>query len=320
MRSGPHPGKPLADAALLRTWVRAARRERFDCALAHNAEAALIALATRRVVGVPVVYVAHTLLGVELSAYLPASAKRVADAVGARVDQAIAARADRVIALCDDAARALGRFTRRSPVVIAPGLDPQPAPSSHAQATACERAGVLPDEFVLYTGNLDAYQELELLDGIGGPATRAEGLAPTVVVASHDPAVEGAAFRERHPTLRGVRVADIAETRALCHAARVLVMTRRRTGGFPVKLLNYMEAAKPIVAFEDVAAGLVDDRSAALLPRDADAGAFAARVLALFADAAQRARLGAGARARLEAEHGWATLAERTLAALPTRD
>ena len=51
-------------------------------------------------------------------------------------------------------------------------------------------------------------------------------------------------------------VRDFPEMRALIHAAQVHVCTRRRPSGFPVKLLNYMEAALPIVAYEGVAAGI----------------------------------------------------------------
>ena len=42
-RSGLHPAKPLADAALVVQLVRAARRRRIDVILAHNAEAACLA-------------------------------------------------------------------------------------------------------------------------------------------------------------------------------------------------------------------------------------------------------------------------------------
>ena len=60
-----------SDASLMRALVSAHRSAPFDALLAHNAEAALLALALRPWLRVPVVYVAHTLWEVELAAYLP---------------------------------------------------------------------------------------------------------------------------------------------------------------------------------------------------------------------------------------------------------
>jgi glycosyltransferase involved in cell wall biosynthesis len=91
------------------------------------------------------------------------------------------------------------------------------------------------------------------------------------------------------------------------------VLPRRRPGGFPIKLLNYMEAARPIVAHREVAFGLEHGVSAWLLAPDAGPDALAAALRALAADPALAARLGAGARANLAARHMWPALARRTL-------
>jgi glycosyltransferase involved in cell wall biosynthesis len=91
-------------------------------------------------------------------------------------------------------------------------------------------------------------------------------------------------------------------------------MTRQRTGGFPIKLLNYMEAAKPIVAFENIAVGLQHDHSAWLLPSRAGSSELAHALLSLRQDSGRAARLGVAARRRLETHHAWRNLAEETLA------
>lgn len=308
MRSGPQWGKPLADATLLARYVRDARRG-FACALAHNAEAACIALLARPVTGLRVVYVAHTILREELSAYGPPRWRSLLDATGGRIDRFIARHADAVVTLCDEAAAQLAPHARGPTIVLPPGHDPREAPKPEALARVCARHGLREGGFILYSGNLDGYQDLELL---AAAARRMPLSAPPIVVATHD-APGAAALAADARGLRVVAVRGFEEMRSLIHAARILVLTRRRTGGFPVKLLNYMEAARPIVAFANVAVGLRDGESARLLEPGADDQALAEALQSLHADPAACARLGAGARQRLVTHHGWDAIARRTL-------
>ncbi len=299
LRAGPGLGKPLADAALAQRLVAAPGR--FDAVLAHNSEAALTALLVRGVLRAPVVYVAHTLLGNELDAYLPASLRVLMRRFGDAVDRGVAARSNAVIALCADAARRLGRFAGGPVELIPPGLEPRPAPTDTEIETACARAGVERDGFVLYTGNVDRYQNLAAL-------AEAARLAPglRVVIATH------AAARFESDAIHCLQMTP-EEARALTHACRVAVAPRARAGGFPVKLLNYMEAGRAIVARESIADTLVHGRSAWLLPPDAQPGELAAALQSLSSDAGLATRLGAGARETLDSRHDWPRLARRTL-------
>jgi glycosyltransferase involved in cell wall biosynthesis len=303
LRSSAHPAKLLADAALGRALARAHRAAPFDAVLAHNSEATAVALAARRRLGVPVVYVVHTLLRHELSAYGPAALGRALDAAGGVLARALARRVDATLALCEDARAELAPHARGPVEVIPPGLDPRPAPGAAACEAACRRHGLPIGGFALYAGNVDRYQDLGRLDA-------AAALVPDVpvVVATHDAA--GARFAH----LRVVEVADSDEARTLLHASALAVLPRRRPGGFPIKLLNYMEAARPILAHQGVGAGLVHDASAWLLPREAGPEAWAEALAGLRADPARAARLGRAARAHLETHHAWGDLAARTLA------
>ena len=313
MRSGPSLGKPLADAALLQLWLRQAKRKRFDAVLAHNAEAAAVALAARPMTGVPVIYVAHTLLGHELSAYLPRALARpvgrMTNAVGAKIDRLIAQRADGILVLCNHARDHLAPHARGPIAVIPPGLDATCLPESTELAAACKRHGLEPGRFHLYTGNFDGYQDLDLLDA--ATAMLGPGGLP-VVVASHDAAgVRDNAKRLSH--LHCITVPDFEEARLLCAAATSLLLTRRRVGGFPIKLLNYMEAMRPIVAFADVAEGLVHVESGWLLGADDGPTKIAEAMNRLASDPTLASKLGRGARKTLEKAHAWPALAGRTL-------
>jgi glycosyltransferase involved in cell wall biosynthesis len=301
-RSGPRLGKPLADLALARRLVRLQRERRFDAVLAHNAEAAIVALAARAVGGPPVVYVAHTLGEEELSAYAPASLRRPCDRIGRRLDRLIARRADATIALSRHATGRLGAEARGPVALIPPGCALRDPPADAEIDAACARRGLRRDGFALYAGNFDAYQEPEALIEI------AARCAPHPLVAvTHSPP-----DRELAP-LRVVE-ASPQELQPLLHGAAVALATRSRRGGFPIKLLNYMQAGRAIV----VRAGQMDDWvhgvDAWLVPERAAPEAFAKAFDALLGDPEQRARLGAAARERVRTAHAWPELAARTLA------
>ncbi len=312
MRSGPSLAKFPADAALLNTYLRAHRERPFDVALAHNAEAAVVALAARHLTGTPVIYVAHTILRYELSAY---GARRWSGAlreIGKRVDHFIARRADGIIALCEDASSTLAPHSRGPLETIPPGLDPQPTPDASSVAAVCARYALGCDGYVLYCGNLDGYQDLHLL------ADAARRLSSTplksriqIVVATHDASRVPVALSQG-PGLLFIEVEEFSQMRALIAGAQSVVLCRRRRGGFPIKLLNYMEASKPIIAFERVAPGFEHLTNAWLLEPNAGGADLAVALQTLAQRHDLRASLGRGARQLLEDTHQWANLAQQT--------
>ncbi len=307
LRSRPHPKKAIADLALARHLLRSARREPFDAVVAHNAEATAAALLVRRFLDAPVVYLAHTLLCHELPTYGRASAARALASAGGKLERFLAGRADAVVTLCEAASAALAPFARGPVECIPPGLVPGPEIGSDEQLGACKRHGLEPGAFVLYAGNVDGYQDLATLDAAAAriPETR-------VVVATHD--AEGADFAH----LEVLEIANPREVRTLLHACGAAVLPRRLPGGFPIKLLNYLEAGRPVLAHAGVAAGLTHAREAWLLPDTAGAEDWADALCLLLEDRGLARRLGAAGRAHLERHHAWPELAERTLGLLET--
>jgi glycosyltransferase involved in cell wall biosynthesis len=303
--SGPSPAKPIADVALAATLVRAHRRTPFDAVLAHNAEAALAALLGRPAMRRPVVYVAHTVLAFELETYAPRRFAAPLRQIGAAIDCAVAQRADAVIALARAGERALAPHARGLVRRIPPALAPKPSPSPGAIAAACARHGLEVGRYALYAGNLDGYQDLRAL------ATAAYAIRAPVVAATH------AAQRAPAP-LRTVRVADADELRLLTFGAGVALVSRSAAGGFPIKLLNYMEASRAIVARASVADPIEQGRSGIVLTDDAPPAAWVAAVNALLADPDGAARLGAQARRTLEREHDPAAMARDVLTLVET--
>ncbi|HEY8492567.1 MAG TPA: hypothetical protein VIN04_01670, partial [Myxococcota bacterium] len=113
--------------------------------------------------------------------------------------------------------------------------------------------------------------------------------------------------------LHTVRVPDAETLRRLTFGAGVALLPRRAPGGFPVKLLNYLEARRAVVAWRAVADGLVHGESAWLLDGAAGPEDWVGAIETLLADPARAARLGAGGRAQLERAHRPEAMARATL-------
>ena len=302
LRAGFDRAKPRADLALRDLLLHAHRETPFDAVLAHNAEAAGVALAARRRGGPPCIHVVHTLWAEELPSYLPARLRRLAAGAGRLLDAGLAWQSDATLVLSRRAEQALSRFARGPLECIPPPFRTAPEPGPEKVRAACQRHGLLPEGYVLYAGNLDAYQDLPLLDSAAARLPE-----QTLVVATHDPRQLPLAH------LRRCVVRDPEEARALVFGARLAVLPRRRAGGFPVKLLGYMEAGRAILASAAAAHTLEHGTSAWLLPASAGADAWASALQRLLEDAKLRRRLGCAARQVLETRHAPEPCARATL-------
>jgi len=207
----------------------------------YENEAAVAALAVGRLARRPVVYHGHTALADELPTYFRrAPVRRIAAAVGRLVDAHVPRRADFCIAVSEE----LGDVLRRRGVApddlacilpaVGPGERPTPtaAPDTPARGLVC------------YAGNLDGYQNLDFLRRAFGRVRARVPSARLVVLGSvapppglHDP---GAGIEV-------VRAASWDAVRSLLATADVAVSPRAERSGFPMKLLNYMAAAKAVV-------------------------------------------------------------------------
>ncbi len=315
MRSGPHWRKPLADLDLAWVWKNQAAQARregdpFDCLLAHNVEAAAVGIALRSTTDVPVVYVAHTILRHELSAYLPKRLRPVADRIGQAMDRWVSARCDGIIALSMDAAKELEPFSNGPISIQPPGHFIQPPPSEDQIAASCKKHGLTIGRYVLYSGNLDEYQDLELLEEA---CLKLSSSMPPIVIACHAPQTEKGIRKNPFPSVPCLHIEDFNEMRNLMYGAESLILTRRRPGGFPIKLLNYMEAARPIIAFEGIASGLLNGESARLLPPGSSSLEFAKAITEVHNQPQLQERLGSGAFRHLTQEHDWRALGENTV-------
>jgi glycosyltransferase involved in cell wall biosynthesis len=93
--------------------------------------------------------------------------------------------------------------------------------------------------------------------------------------------------------------------------ADIAVSPRAECDGLPQKVLNYMAAGKPIVAFKGSAKGLEHGKTA-LVVEDKNTFAFARAILRLLEDTALAKKLATNAKIKVRTEFTWENTAKKT--------
>jgi len=228
----------------------------------------------------PVVYHAHTRMTPELPTYFEdARARLAAVALGALLDRALPPRADAIAAVSPALADALG------------GSCVPPALRTEVSERRRRDRGHL-----VYTGNLDRYQgvpallaTLRELPDVRLTIATASAPGPVAAVAASLGVAERVRFVPHSLPL----------ARALLSRASVVVVPRALATGFPIKLLEAMAAAAPIVVDRRGAHGLTDGVQA----RVAGEREMPAAIAALLADPGEAEAMGQRARAHVLVEH-----------------
>ena len=301
VKAGPSWRKPLLDLLLAHKLVQVVRALDGDVIHTHNVEGLLAALVARRLTGVPVVYHVHNAMGPELHTYFSGRLGRWAGSVAGRwADAHLPRRADQCILLIDDA---LGYFRQRGVrqvAVVPPGIDFEPGESAPIR----KRLGDGP--LVVYSGNLDRYQDLDLLLDAFRLVLEARPDSRLVVSTNAQPGKVRAHAREKEIASRTVFLpaGDFGQVRDLLATADVAVSPRQVCLGFPIKILNYMAAGRAIVASEGSARGLRHLENGWVVP-NGDAPGMAGAIVALLSDPTLARQLGEGARQTALSEFTW---------------
>lgn len=282
LRSGPSLRKLAGDAALAAAVRKLDRRLRPRAVVAHHVEAAAACLAAR---ARPMVFFAHTALGPELPTYIPHPPRVLRRALGLggdALDRWLCRRADAVAAISPALAAALEDISGRAVVYVPPPW-PVPAPLAPGERGRARQElrrdiglDVGPeDEVMLYAGNLDRYQGLDLALRAAARVRRARGSAKMVIATASD---TSQLVQDVGDLVLITRLPENEEGRRRLHAAAdVAVIPRQAPGGLPIKLLDALARGLPVVAPARAAAGLALDGAAALAAND-DPEALAAAI------------------------------------------
>jgi glycosyltransferase involved in cell wall biosynthesis len=303
VRVGPSGPKLLLDITLAVTALRRAIADSYDAIHSHE-EGAAIGMLLAGMTGLPHLYDMHSSLPQQLSNF-GYSRSRVLRWIFERFERLAVKRSRVVIVICPELQRRVREIAPAvDPVLIenAPGAQ-HPPPLSTVPSVR-ERFGVPIDApLVVYTGTFEAYQGLDLLFAAAAVVLRARPEVRFVLAGGNSKQVDEARLQVKHVGIAdaivftGERPPD--EIPAVLEAADVLVSPRSRGTNTPLKIYQYLRAARPIVATRLLTHTQVLSDEVAILTEPTVDG-FAEGILRVLADPQAGAALGARA-ARLAA-------------------
>lgn len=307
-RSGPHLSKVPLDGLLAATISAFLRRHPVDVIHAHNVEAPLVGVLAKLLAGqrIPLVYNLHTSLEEELPAYWKAGlAGRLATPLGRSVDQLLPRISAGCIALSQRSAVRLREQGAVNVHHVPPGVDLDELTGGDADR-ARRRWSLGEGPWVVYAGNADPYQDLDVLFEAMTRLPRA-GL----LIVSGSPLSPWQALADRlgigPERLRLVQSASFADAKDALAAGRVAALPRATCAGFPIKLLNQLGMGRVTVAAEDSARPIEGVFS---VP-GRDPVALAGCLGAILEDPEMADRLGEAARRAVSARWTWDAQARR---------
>ena len=248
LRSGPSFQKLIDDAAL--TVKLRALKSSFEDAIivAHHVEAALACICAN----IPQwTFVAHTSLSAELPSYFDQRAAFFMRQSGKAMDAFIASRATTCAAVSPALALHLEAETGRAMRVLpVPWIAMAPqSTGALAHDEACRALSLSNDaRRILYAGNLDSYQGLELLlQALADPQLGHAHL----LVATNSEANAFLHAAAKYGVADRITIRSLASSRdrELVHqASHVACVPRRNLGGISIKLLDHLARGLAVVA------------------------------------------------------------------------
>lgn len=295
--------KLVCDFYMFLAFVRLLRRNRYDLVHAGE-ESAFFALLARRFAGVPYTYDLDSSIAqqlVESRPWLAGLGHRLDRVEGAMIREALVA-----FPVCE----ALADLCRENGARrVVPLYD-----ISELREPDAPRTGVLRRELgaadgdllVLYTGNLEPYQGVDLLVDAFAIAAREEPRLRLAVVGGVPDDVEAVRGRiEAHglsDRAAAVGPRPFEDLHLYLADADILACPRVRGINTPMKVHPYLHSAKPVLATDLPTHTQLLTPDLAMLAKPTPQ-AFARGLLELARDPALRARLGAAGRALIERRH-----------------
>ena len=252
LRSGPHLLKPVVDIALYLLALKVIAGYDCDIIHAHNVEGLAIGAILKIHTKKPLVYHSHNCLSLELPTYYKFTLmKFLASAVGELFDRLLPRIANRVIVFNPESAELLmdQGVPRERVKVIPPGLWLEDIVDCENQLLLSVLRQQCGEGFLLYAGNPDCYQNLELMyEAVKHVCTE---IPANLVIASSEPKstfLKLFANSSKDLEINYVQTSSWDELRCLFHLAKVGLCPRVLRGGFPIKIINYLGGGLPIVA------------------------------------------------------------------------
>jgi len=314
---GPSYGRPLLDASLLATALRAARRFKPQILHAHLHEGIAIGVVLRRLTGAPLVADLQGGLAAELADHQFLDGNGPTARVVGRLERWLVRQADAIFVSSAAA----------PPMLVEQGVDagrivslPDGADLQHFRPLPpdeplVERLGLRGKQVIVFLGVLTPYQGVDVLIDAIPAVVRACPDAHFLIMGYPNleryRAMVAARGVEPWTTLPGqIPYPDAARWLSLGSVAVSPKTSLTEANG---KLLNYMACGLPVVATDTLVNREILGDAGVYVPVG-DVETLASRLVDLLQAPERRRRLGETLRHRVEAEFEWTTLTDRMLA------
>ena len=312
--TGPSLEKLFLDVFLLVQLCRVIRRQRISIIHAHNYEGVLIGFVAKLLTRRPLLYNAVSLMSDELPSYKFLRPAFLARALARFLDWLAVNVPDYFIAITRELHDFfLSRQVPEDRIALIPcGVKPEMFDSPTPERLRA-RYDIAQRPVVMYAGVNSPFQRIDYLLDAFALVLSAEPTAVLMVVSplKNDPdlAVNQALAESLHISasviwVQGQTLAELPDYLAM---ASVTVISRPNVPGHPIKLLNYMAAARPIVCFAGAAKG-VRHMHDAYVVADADVAELSRGIVTLLRDGELASRLGAAARDTVIRDFDWRRL------------
>jgi 1,2-diacylglycerol 3-alpha-glucosyltransferase len=314
---GPSFRKLWVDLLLVVKLCRVIWTEKIEIIHAHNYEGGVAGVIAKFCTGKPLVYNAVNLMGDELGTYAFIRPAFLAKWLAAALDAFIPIFPDRIIAvtqeLCDWFLRRGVKSKRLTliPCGVRPELFADADPSEFAI-----KYNIGSRPVVMYAGINSAFQRVDYLLRAFTLVLKAEPSALLMIVSplanepNYPANVELARSLGISQNVIFVGPHELEELPDYLAMASVTVVPRPECPGHPIKLMNYMMAAKPIVCFAGAAKGVRHLFDAFIVP-DHDWEKMGEAIVTVLQDPALAKRLGRQAHETVLNNFDWKGLAKK---------
>jgi 1,2-diacylglycerol 3-alpha-glucosyltransferase len=312
---GPTLERPFLDLLMVFTLCRVVLCEDIDLIHAHNYEGAMVGYLARLITGRPLVYNAVNMMSDELPSYNFFKPRFLGVWLARFLDYCVPRMADRIVAISHDLVKVLHAqgITPDRLRMIPLGIDTDQF-VGRDPAIIRERYSLVESPLVMYTGILDHLQRIDYLLRAMQIVVEEVPDARLLLVATiaKDKDLQECRKMTKELNLEGHVIittdTNFEEIPSFLASADVTVVCRPQCPGFPVKLLNYMAAGKPIVAFEGSAKG-VPHMACAFVVNDNDWQGLALGIVKLLRDPNLAKKLGGNAHEWAKTHLAWPTIA-----------
>ena len=300
----------LLDLLLAVKLLQVLRKQHIDLIHAHHYEGLLIATAVQKLAKHPVIYDAHTLLQSELPFYNLGLSTRIKKWIGYLFDRHLPKLADHTISVTAEIEEKLISETNLAPekiTNITNGVE-----YDHFELKSKDYlSSNTYEKTLLFTGNLAAYQGIELmLQAFHQVLNQGQNVCLRIV--SNSSFDEYASLANKLGIRERIELvpSDFYDLPQHFAEADIALNPRVACDGIPVKLLNYMAAGKVIVSFAG-SAKVIEHNKTGLVVEDGNIAAFAQAICHLLENPALGQQLGTNAKEWVKSRHKWEIMAEK---------